>query len=99
MPGVQEASAGNGGSGYGEGAPGKEKKPEKTTPLQTTEKRKKTAQPILAQPDDGYYDDRLPIDSEKRREGMDMGIIKKAAAIAACLLVVIGACIALLCVL
>lgn len=79
-------------------SPEKKKKPKKTT-TQKPQKRKKAAQPALIPSDDGYdgyYDDRLPIDSGKRREGMDMGIIKKAAAIVACLLVVIGACIALL---
>lgn len=71
----------------------------KKTKAPKSQKRQKTTKPTPSPPDDGYdgyYDDRIPIDAGKRREGMDMGIIKKAAAIVACLLVVIGACIALL---
>lgn len=78
--------------------PEKEGKPQKTK-APKPQKRKKVAKPVLTQPDDGYdgyYDDRLPVDAGKRREGMDMGIIKKIIAVVACLLVVIGACIALL---
>ena len=45
---------------------------------------------------DGYYDDRLPIDEGHRRDGLDKGIIKKVIALVLCLLVVIGACVAIL---
>lgn len=79
----------------------KEERPakKKKTKAPKPQKRQKPVKSTPSPPDDsydGYYDDRLPIDSGKRREGMDMGIIKKSAAIVACLLVVIGACIALL---
>ena len=43
---------------------------------------------------DGYYDDRVPEGS--RRDGMDRGVIKKAVALVAGLLVLIAACVAIL---
>lgn len=46
---------------------------------------------------DGYYDDRIPIDEGHRRDGLDKGIIKKVIVLVLCLLVVIGACVAILC--
>ena len=82
----------------GKARPEKKKKPKKTKPPKQ-QKRKKTAKPAPIQPDDGYdgyYDDRITIDAGKRREGVDTGIIKKVIAVVACLLVVIGACVALL---
>ncbi len=82
----------------GKERPEKKQEPKKTK-VSKSQKRKKTAKPAPVQPDDGYdgyYDDRLPIDAGKRREGVDTGIIKKVAAVVACLLVVIGACVALL---
>ena len=82
----------------GKERPEKKKKPKKTKPPKP-QKRKKTAKSAPTQPDDGYdgyYDDRIPIDAGKRREGVDTGIIKKVIAVVACLLVVIGACVALL---
>ena len=45
---------------------------------------------------DGYYDDRLPIDESRRRDGLDKNIIKKVVALVLCLLVIIGACVAIL---
>lgn len=45
---------------------------------------------------DGYYDDRLPIDEDHRLDGLDKNIIKKVVALVLCLLVIIGACVAIL---
>ena len=45
---------------------------------------------------DGYYDDILPMDEGRQREGIDPSIIKKIAALLGCLVVVIGLCIALM---
>ena len=45
---------------------------------------------------DGYYNDRLPIDEGRRQDGLDRNIIKKVVALVLCLLVVIGACVAIL---
>lgn len=74
----------------------------KTTTKKKKTKRKKKSRPVKSTPTqpedgyDGYYDDRLPIDAGKRREGIDTAIIKKIVAVVVCLLVVIGACVALL---
>ena len=45
---------------------------------------------------DGEYDDILPMDEGRQREGIDPSIIKKIAALLGCLVVVIGLCIALM---
>lgn len=45
---------------------------------------------------DGYYDDVLPVDEGRQREGIDLSIVKKIAALIGCLVVVIGLCIALM---
>ena len=77
--------------------PPKEKKPRKSSKKikPTPKKRPKVEQP--AEDDyDGYYDDRLTIDEGHRRDGLDKGIIKKVVAVVLCLLVVIGACVAIL---
>ena len=82
----------------GKKRPEKKRKPKKTKPPKP-QKRKKAGKSAPIQPDDGYdgyYDDRIPIDAGKCREGVDTGIIKKVIAVVACLLVVIGACVALL---
>lgn len=77
--------------------PPKEKKPRKKTQKSkpTPKKRAKVEQP--SEDDyDGYYDDHIPIDEGHRRDGLDKGIIKKVVALVLCLLVVIGACVAIL---
>ncbi len=77
--------------------PAKEKK-KKAKPVKTKTHPKKAKKSELPIEDDydGYYDDRLPIDESHRRDGMDKHIIKKVAALILCLLVVIGACVAIL---
>ena len=70
----------------------KEKMPKST-------KARKRPKPVPEPPEDdydGYYNDRIPLDAGKRREGLDFGIVKKVIAVVACLLDVIGACVALL---
>ena len=74
--------------------PAKEKK-KKEKPVKTKTRPEKTEPPV-EDGYDGYYDDRLPIDEGHRRDGMDKHIIKKVAALVLCLLVVIGACVAIL---
>lgn len=45
---------------------------------------------------DGYYDDILPADEGRQREGIDQSIVKKIAILIGCLVVVIGICVALM---
>ena len=45
---------------------------------------------------DGYYDDILPADEGRQREGIDQSIVKKIAILIGCLAVVIGICVALM---
>ncbi|WP_322202100.1 zinc ribbon domain-containing protein [Acutalibacter intestini] len=75
-----------------------EEKRKKEKPVKTKARPKKAKKPEPPAEDgyDGYYDDRLPIDEGHRRDGLDKGIIKKVAALVLCLLVVIGACLAIL---
>ena len=77
--------------------PAKEKKKkEKPVKNKTRPKKAKKPEPPAEDGYDGYYDDRLPIDEGHRRDGLDKGIIKKVVALVLCLLVVIGACVAIL---
>ena len=45
---------------------------------------------------DGYYDDILPADEGRQREGIDQSIVKRIAILISCLVVVIGICVALM---
>ena len=77
--------------------PAKEEKRKKSTAKPKTRPKKvKKPEPPAEDGYDGYYDDRLPIDEGHRRDGLDKGIIKKVIALVLCLLVVIGACVAIL---
>lgn len=77
--------------------PAKEKKKkEKPVKNKTRPKRSKKPEPPADDGYDGYYNDRLPIDEGHRRDGMEKNIIKKVVALVLCLLVVIGACVAIL---
>lgn len=75
----------------------KEKK-KKGKPVKPKARPKKAKKPEPPAEDgyDGYYDDRLLIDEGHRRDDIDKHIIKKVAALVLCLLVVIGACVAIL---
>lgn len=45
---------------------------------------------------DGYYDDVLPMDAGRQREGIDRSIVKKIAILIGVLVIVIGVCVALM---
>ena len=78
--------------------PAKEKKSRKKTKKEKADSPKRSKVEPPAEDDyDGYYDDRIPIDEGHRRDGLDKGIIKKVIVLVLCLLVVIGACVAILC--
>jgi len=72
--------------------PQESKKPKKSKP----QRQKKESEPPPLDDYDGYYDDRVPIDEGRRREGVDKNIIKKVIALTVGLLVVISACLAIL---
>lgn len=77
--------------------PPKEKKPRKISKkVKPTLKERSKVELPTEEDYDGYYDDRFPIDEGHRRDGLDKGIIKKVVALVLCLLVVIGACVAIL---
>ena len=77
--------------------PAKKKKSRKNAKKKkVTPPRRSKTEPPAEDGYDGYYDDRLPIDEGHHRNGLDKGIIKKVAALILCLLVVIGACVAIL---
>lgn len=92
LPGMWKIPAGE---HCGEARQG-EKKKEKPVKTKARPKKAKKPEPPAEDGYDGYYDDRLPIDEGHRRDGLDKGIIKKVAALVLCLLVVIGACLAIL---
>ena len=72
------------------------RKKEKPVKTKTRPKKAEKSEPPIDDGYDGYYDDRHPIDEGHRRDGLDKSIIKKVAALILCLLVVIGACVAIL---
>lgn len=45
---------------------------------------------------DGYYDDVLPVDEGRQREGIDRSMVKKIAILIGGLAVVIGICVAIM---
>lgn len=73
-----------------------QKRKNKPTKPKARPKKPKRTEPPVEDGYDGYYDDRLPIDEGHRRDGMEKNIIKKVVALVLCLLVVIGACVAIL---
>ena len=52
--------------------------------------------PVMEEDYDGYYDDVLPMDTGRQREGIDRSIVKKIAILISGLVVVIGLCVALM---
>lgn len=52
--------------------------------------------PVAEEDYDGYYDDVLPMDTGRQREGIDRSIVKKIAILISGLVVVIGFCVALM---
>lgn len=63
-------------------------KPTEETPAEKT--------PVAEDDYDGYYDDVLPMDTGRQREGIDRSIVKKIAILISGLVVVIGLCVALM---
>lgn len=63
-------------------------KPAAETPAEKT--------PVVEEDYDGYYDDVLPMDTGRQREGIDRSIVKKIAILISGLVVVIGLCVALM---
>lgn len=59
---------------------------------------KVTAKEEFAKEDDydGYYDDILPVDEGRQREGIDRSMVKKIAILIGGLVVVIGICVAIM---
>lgn len=59
---------------------------------------KVTAEKNFAKEDDydGYYDDVLPVDEGRQREGIDRSMVKKIAILIGGLAVVIGICVAIM---
>ena len=81
----------------------KKHKPEKK--LRSKKRARKHSEPVLdtssdetqaADDYDGYYDDVLPMDTGRQREGIDRSIVKKIAILISGLVVVIGLCVALM---
>lgn len=48
---------------------------------------------------DGYYEDICPLDADRGRDGLDRELLKKVFVILGAVVVVIGACVAFLCLL
>lgn len=68
----------------------KKKKPKISTP-----KPPKSAEEIKAEDGyDGYYDDIVPTDTGKTREGIDWVLMKKVGLVGAAVVVIIGLCVA-----
>ena len=67
-----------------------------------TGKKKKKSNPVTPEPEvvedgyDGYYNDVIPSDEGRRREGVDKELVKKISILLACLLVIIAACVVLM---
>lgn len=59
-----------------------------------------TAKPAEVSPEDegydGYYDDVLPSDNGGSKEGIDIALVKKIALLLGIMLLVIGACVAMM---
>lgn len=80
----------------------KEKVPKKKKPKK--EKRKKKAEPpipeIMGEPVDdgydGYYNDVLPPDLDRAKEGLDKELIKKIVALGIAVVFIIGICVAMM---
>lgn len=75
---------------------------EKQASKKKTGKRKTKKVPVTTEPEiiedgyDGYYNDILPSDEGRRREGVDKELIKKISILLVCLFVVIALCVVLM---
>jgi len=74
----------------------------KQTSKKNTGKKKKKTVPVTPESEivedgyDGYYNDVIPSDEGRRREGVDKELVKKISILLACLLVIIAACVVLM---
>lgn len=80
---------------------GQEKKKKKAKPAKKSKKRKKEPQPeALEEPVDdgydGYYNDVLPPDLDREKEGLDKELIKKIVALVVGVVFIIGICIVMM---
>lgn len=69
--------------------------------IKRTKKAKQEAtqlaeEPIVDDGYDGYYDDVLPPDMDREKEGLDKELIKKVALVGIAVFVIISMCVALL---
>ncbi len=81
-----------------------EQKKGKTQPEEVKKKRKKkpksTSEEVKPEPVDdgydGYYDDVLPPDLDRVKEGLDKELIKKIVALGVAVALIIGLCVAMM---
>ena len=78
----------------------KGEKPQKERPRKRERPPKKSKQPVPTEVEDldydGYYDDVLPIDEDRQREGVDTKLILRVILLVAGVGLVIGGCVAAL---
>lgn len=85
--------------------PLKTKKKTKDDTLPRLDRRKSTSAPKIIEEQviheskrdkdyDGYYDDILPPDADRQREGLDRELLKKIGAVAIGVVLIIGLCVA-----
>ena len=81
---------------------GKKKKTKKDKPVKQkkSKKEKKAQKEVIDEPVDdgydGYYNDVLPPDSDRVKEGLDKELIKKIAAVAVGVVFIISMCVVML---
>ena len=74
----------------------------KQPPKKKNGKKKKNSAPVIPEPEpaddgyDGYYNDVLPSDEDRRREGIDKELIKRISIVLAVLFAIIVACVVLM---
>lgn len=78
----------------------KKAKKEKPAKPKKSKKEKKVSKEIVDEPVDdgydGYYNDVLPPDMDRVKEGLDKGLIKKIAAVAVGVVFIISMCVVML---
>lgn len=81
----------------------KKKKPKKNKSKKKQEAKTENIPEVMGEPVDdgydGYYDDVLPPDQDRISEGLDKELIKNIVTLGIGFVVIVGLCIALLCVL
>lgn len=81
--------------------PEKKRKEKKAKPAKKSKKRKKEPQPEVSEEPvddgyDGYYNDVLPPDLDREKEGLDKELIKKIVALVVGVVFIIGICIVMM---